>query len=191
MQDVRRFVEPLIGPGRINSLAQTLLKLTSPGVPDIYQGTELWALHLVDPDNRRPVDYDARRRALADVVQLSPSAIWERADEGLPKVWVTHAALQLRNRRPEAFGPRGDYTAVHAKGPLAPHVTAFRRGEDVMTIVPRLVIGAASRWSGSTVRVASGRWRNVLTGQRVEAGDVDVSRLWHDFPVALLERTDS
>jgi (1->4)-alpha-D-glucan 1-alpha-D-glucosylmutase len=191
MQDVRQFVEPLIGPGRINSLAQTLLKLTSPGVPDLYQGTEFWALHLVDPDNRRPVDYDTRRRALAEVMRLSPSAIWERADEGLPKLWVTHAALQLRGRRPEAFGPRGGYTAVHANGPLAHHITAFRRGEDVMSIVPRLVIGAAGRWPGSTVHVASGRWRNVLTGQRVEGGDVDVSRLWRDFPVALLERTDS
>ena len=65
MQDVE-FVEPLVGPGRINSLAQTLIKLTAPGVPDLYQGTELWALHLVDPDNRRSVDYDERRRALSE-----------------------------------------------------------------------------------------------------------------------------
>src|SRR5678816_4794154 len=75
MQDVRRFVDSLIEPGRINSLAQTLIKLTAPGVPDLYQGTELWSLHLVDPDNRRPVDYEERRRALAEIKQMSARAI--------------------------------------------------------------------------------------------------------------------
>ncbi len=191
MEDVGRFVEPLIGPGRINSLSQTLLKLTSPGVPDLYQGTEFWALHLVDPDNRRPVDYDARRRALSDVKRLGPAEIWQRADEGLPKMWVTHSALQLRKRHRNLFGARSSYTAVAARGPLASHVVAFHRAEAVMTVVPRLVRQADGRWRGTTISVPSGAWTNVLTGQRVEAGDVDVAELWKDFPVALLERTGS
>jgi (1->4)-alpha-D-glucan 1-alpha-D-glucosylmutase len=189
MQDVRQFVEVLVTPGRINSLAQTLLKLTSPGVPDLYQGTELWALQLVDPDNRHPVDYDARRRALAEVKSLSPEAIWRRADEGLPKMWVTHAALQVRQRHREAFGAHGSYAAVHATGPLACNVVAFQRGENVMTIAPRLVVGASGHWQGTMVSAPPGVWHNVLTRQRVAEGDVDLSLLWQEFPVALLERT--
>jgi (1->4)-alpha-D-glucan 1-alpha-D-glucosylmutase len=188
MQDVGRFVDSLVVPGRVNSLAQTLIKLTSPGVPDLYQGTEFWSLHLVDPDNRRPVEYEQRRRALAEVKSLSPSAIWQRADEGLPKLWVTHAALQLRRRRPETFGVRSCYEAVHAKGPSACHVVAFQRGEAVMTIVPRLVTRAEAGWHGTTIPVPPGVWHNVLTARRVEGGDVDAADLWREFPVALLER---
>jgi (1->4)-alpha-D-glucan 1-alpha-D-glucosylmutase len=191
MQDVRHYIESLVEPGRINSLAQTLIKLTAPGVPDLYQGTELWSLHLVDPDNRRPVDYEDRRRALAEVKQLSARAIWERADEGLPKMWVTHAALQLRKRHHDDFGARSRYIAVDTQGPLAGHVVAFRRGENVMTIVPRLVIRAGGYWKGTTLAAPEGSWTNVLTGQPISGADVDVSELWHDFPVALLERTGS
>jgi (1->4)-alpha-D-glucan 1-alpha-D-glucosylmutase len=189
MEDVRAFVESIVGPGRINSLAQTLLKLTSPGVPDLYQGTELWALHLVDPDNRRSVDYAERRHALSVVSSLDPPAILQRGDEGLPKIWVTHAALQLRQRRRDSFGARGSYAPVHAQGPLACHVVAFRRGEDVMTIVPRLITRAAGRWDGTTIPVSPGVWHNVLTGKRVDEGEIEISELWQDFPVALLERT--
>jgi (1->4)-alpha-D-glucan 1-alpha-D-glucosylmutase len=189
MEDVRAFVASIVGAGRINSLAQTLLKLTSPGVPDLYQGTELWALHLVDPDNRRPVDYAERREALSVVLSLDPEAILLRSDEGLPKLWVTHAALQLRQRRPDSFGVRGSYAPVHARGPFACHVVAFRRGEDVITIVPRLVTRAAGRWEGTTIRIFPGVWHNVLTGKRVDEGEIAISELWRDFPVTLLERT--
>jgi (1->4)-alpha-D-glucan 1-alpha-D-glucosylmutase len=157
-------------------------------VPDLYQGTELWSLHLVDPDNRRPVDYDERRHALAEVKWLTPSTILERADEGLPKMWVIHSALQVRCRHPEAFGLRSSYRAVMAQGPRADHVVAFRRADDVMTVVPRLVIRAAGRWCGTTVQLPAGTWHNVLSDRRVPAGEVDLADLWHDFPVALLER---
>jgi (1->4)-alpha-D-glucan 1-alpha-D-glucosylmutase len=191
MDDVRRFVEPLIEPGRINSLSQTVIKLTSPGVPDLYQGTELWSLRLVDPDNRRPVDYAERRRALASVKTMTPSALWRRHDDGLPKMWVTHAALQLRRRRRDAFSAQIGYAPVYAQGPLGDHVVAFRRGESVMAIVPRLVTKAAGRWPGTTVQIPAGAWVNVMTGDRLNGGDVDVGDLWRDFPVALLERTDS
>jgi (1->4)-alpha-D-glucan 1-alpha-D-glucosylmutase len=190
MQDVRRLVERLVEPGRINSLAQTLIKLSAPGVPDLYQGTELWSLHLVDPDNRQPVDYDARRSALAEVKSLSPSAIWQRADEGLPKMWVTHAALHVRRRHPDVFGPHGSYEPATVQGPRAGHVVAFRRGSDVMTVVPRLVITAGGQWCGTTLRVPDGTWQNVLTDNRVSGGEVDLAELWREFPVALLERID-
>jgi (1->4)-alpha-D-glucan 1-alpha-D-glucosylmutase len=190
MQDVQQFVEPLVAPGRINSLAQTLIKLTSPGVPDLYQGTELWTLHLVDPDNRRPVDYEERRRALNDVKSLGPAAIWQRADEGLPKIWVTYAALQLRRRHRNWFGAQSSYTAQRASGPCADHVVAFSRAGMAMTIVPRLRLRAHNRWRGTTIQVPPGAWQNVLTGQRVDTGEINVSELWREFPVALLERTD-
>jgi len=86
------------------------LKLTAPGIPDFYQGSELWDLSLVDPDNRRPVDYDLRRRLLADLAgSLSPEAIRARADEGLPKLWLIRQALHLRRRRPELFGRDATY----------------------------------------------------------------------------------
>src|SRR4029077_3681493 len=94
--DLEAFVAPLVEPGRINSLAQTLLKIASPGVPDFYQGSELWDLSLVDPDNRRPVDYDLRRRLLAELKGgdlkggMPPEAILARADEGRPKLWLIH-----------------------------------------------------------------------------------------------------
>jgi (1->4)-alpha-D-glucan 1-alpha-D-glucosylmutase len=191
MDDVRRFVEPLIEPGRINSLSQAVIKLTSPGVPDLYQGTELWALSLVDPDNRRPVDHTARRRALASVKSMAASDIWRRADEGLPKMWVTHAALQLRRRQGDALSAQGSYTPVYAQGPLAAHVVAFQRGEMVMTIVPRLVMKAAGCGRGTTVRIPAGAWVNVMTGDRLNGGDVDIGDLWRDFPVALLEHVDA
>jgi (1->4)-alpha-D-glucan 1-alpha-D-glucosylmutase len=191
MQDIRQFIDTLIEPGRINSLAQTLIKLTAPGVPDLYQGTELWSLHLVDPDNRRPVDYEERRRALAEVKQLSALEIWRRADEGLPKMWVTHAALQLRQRQQDQFDARSRYAAVESRGPLADHVVAYRRGANVMTIVPRLVIRVNGCWRGTTLCVPGGSWTNVLTGRSVGGGNVDVAELWRDFPVALLERTSS
>jgi (1->4)-alpha-D-glucan 1-alpha-D-glucosylmutase len=191
MEDVTQFVESLIGFGRVNSLAQTLIKLTAPGVPDLYQGTELWSLHLVDPDNRRPVDYDERRCALAEVKRLTARDIWARADEGLPKMWVTHAALQLRQRQREAFGAHGDYVPVDARGPLADHVVAFRRGDTVLTVAPRLVVGAGGRWQGTRICVPPGWWTDALTGQPIDGGDVDVSDLWREFPVALLERVSN
>ncbi|HEU4687063.1 MAG TPA: malto-oligosyltrehalose synthase [Vicinamibacterales bacterium] len=191
MEDVRQFVERLIEPGRINSLSQTLIKLTSPGVPDMYQGSELWVLNLVDPDNRRAVDYAVRRQALTEVKSMTAPAIWRRADEGLPKMCVTHAALQVRRRQRDAFSAHGGYTPIYAQGPLADHVVAFRRGERVMTIVPRLVMKAAGRWHGTTVPVPRGTWNNAITGEQMHSGDVDLADLWRDFPVALLERVDS
>ncbi|MGH2722136.1 MAG: malto-oligosyltrehalose synthase, partial [Actinomycetota bacterium] len=85
----------LLELGRVTSLAQTALLLTCPGVPDIYQGTELWDLSLVDPDNRRPVDYELRRRLLDELPTLSPEALMARQEEGVPKLWVTRQALHL------------------------------------------------------------------------------------------------
>src|SRR5687767_10126215 len=161
--DLGRFVAPVVEPGWINSLSQTLVKLTAPGIPDIYQGTELWSFDLVDPDNRRPVDYDARRRALVEIGRTAPTLLWSRADEGLPKMWVVREALALRRRRPHAFDATGGYTPVHASGAAAAHVVAFLRATAVMTVVPRLAAGEPRDWSATSIALPRGRWRNVLT----------------------------
>jgi (1->4)-alpha-D-glucan 1-alpha-D-glucosylmutase len=95
----------------------------------------------------------------------------------------------VRCAHPEAFGAAGKYRAVKATGARAPHVAAFLRGDTVMTVVPRLAVQASGRWQGTTIPIPPGRWRNVLSGRRVETGDVDVAGLWEDFPVALLERS--
>ncbi|GAC1591278.1 MAG: malto-oligosyltrehalose synthase [Acidimicrobiales bacterium] len=193
------FVAGLITPGRTNSLAQTLLKLTSPGIPDLYQGTELWDLSLVDPDNRRPVDYAARARLLAEIEtgSVGPADAIARAAEGWPKLLVIREALALRHRRPACFGPTAGYTPVVSTGARAAHVVTFGRGpagssSEVVTVVPRLVMGleAAGGWGETVVAVPPGSWRDVLGGAEYEITDagVLVRRLLEAFPVALLER---
>jgi (1->4)-alpha-D-glucan 1-alpha-D-glucosylmutase len=187
--DLEAFVAPLVEPARVNSLAQTLLKLTAPGVPDFYQGTEIWDLSLVDPDNRRPVDYDLRRRLLADLKRgLTPEEILARMEEGLPKLWVIHQGLHLRRRNPEPFGPQGDYEPLRASGPRADHAVAFARRGEVAVVVPRLPLRLSGDWQGTTLELPPGAWRNELTGEEVEGGERPVAELLARFPVALLAR---
>jgi (1->4)-alpha-D-glucan 1-alpha-D-glucosylmutase len=187
--DVERFVSRLTEPGYINSLAETLLKLTTPGVPDTYQGDELWDLSLVDPDNRRPVDFPARQRLLGELKSLSVEQVWQRREEGLPKLWLTWKTLTFRRRHPELFGADSTYNALHAQGPKAAHVVAFSRGAaggGVVTIVPRLVIRVANDWGETTLRLPDGDWSNELTGENVAGGERKVADLLQRFPVALL-----
>jgi (1->4)-alpha-D-glucan 1-alpha-D-glucosylmutase len=186
VSSLRAFVNWLTQPGRVNSLALKVLALTCPGVPDLYQGSELWDLSLVDPDNRRPVDYESRRRLLAELDGLSAGADWERAEEGLPKLLVVKRALELRAERPEAF-ERGSYRPLAAAGAKAEHVVAFTRREEVVTVVPRLVVGLGSGWGDTVVELPPGRWRNRLTGAG-EQGVARVAMLLEEFPVALLAR---
>jgi (1->4)-alpha-D-glucan 1-alpha-D-glucosylmutase len=190
MQDIEQFVTPLVAPGRVNSLAQLLLKLTAPGVPDIYQGTELWDLSLVDPDNRRPVDYELRRKLLSELAGLSAEQAMDRIDEGLPKMLVLQRALELRGRRPEAFGESGSYHPISASGTKAAHIVAFSRSLAAITVVPRLVLGLQDGWAETSVHLPPGPWRNVLGGERVGGGAVPADRLLDAFPVALLEKEE-
>ena len=184
--DLEAFATELVGPGRINGLALTLLKLTAPGVPDIYQGTELWDLSLVDPDNRRPVDFGARRQWLDEVGTLTPEEILARMDEGLPKMWVLRQALRARRLHPHSFGPAGTYQPLLAQGSRAEHAVAFVRGSRAMTVVPRLVTGLADGWGDTVVEVPHGDWRDAMTGDTWSGGSVPLSALLGRFPVALL-----
>ncbi len=188
--DLTGFVQPLIAPGRVNSLAQKLLCLTAPGVPDCYQGCELWDLSLVDPDNRRPVDFTRRARLLAELDAMGDGAagVWsEGQDSGLPKLLVVTRALRLRERRPEIF--TAGYEPVTVAGPQADHVIAFKRGEGAVTVVPRLVCGLAGEWGAATAAdLPEGRWRNLFSAAEHGGGPVALAELLGRFPVALLER---
>ncbi|HUR17307.1 MAG TPA: malto-oligosyltrehalose synthase [Acidimicrobiales bacterium] len=187
--DLGRFVAPLIRPGRVNSLAQTLVKLTSPGVPDTYQGTELWDLSLVDPDNRRPVDFGVRRALLGESEQVTAGEAWRRADEGLPKMMVTARALRLRRDHPEVFGPAGSYEPLSVTGARAEHVVAFARGGTAVTVVPRLVIGlgAEPNWLDTSFTLPDRPWRNLFSGEDLKGGEQKLADVFDGFPVALLE----
>ena len=188
--DLEQFLAPLESAGRINSLAQTLLKCTAPGVPDIYQGAELWEHSLTDPDNRRPVDFDARASLLAELPNLDCEQIMARAHQGLPKLWLIRQALHLRRNHPQAFGANGDYKAIAGAGSKASHVIAFLRGNSALIIVPRLVIGLGEDWDDTHIQVPGGHWHNLLTGETLEGGNLPVARLLTRFPVALLSREE-
>ncbi len=188
--EVDRFVAKILDAGRVNSLAQTLLKYTAPGVPDLYQGSELWDLSLVDPDNRRPVDYECRRNLLKelDPLQCSRSAAvaMERMEEGVPKLWTIHRALMLRKRKPAWFGAEAGYTPLEVTGGAAEHAIAYLRGRSVVTVVPRFPFSLAGAWRGTSVQIPAGRWTNEFTGEMIEGGAVPVATLLANFPIALL-----
>jgi (1->4)-alpha-D-glucan 1-alpha-D-glucosylmutase len=185
--ELEKFVGEISTAGRVNSLAQTLMKYTAPGVPDLYQGGELWDFTLVDPDNRRPVDYARRVALLKEMQTLSAEQVLERGDEGLPKLWVVHKALLLRREHPDWFGTGAEYAALPVDGTERERVIAYRRGEQVVTVVPRWS-HEAKAWGETAVDVPEGRWRNRLTGEEFEGGRVLVGELLKAFPVALLTR---
>ena len=171
---------------RSNSLAQKLVQLTMPGVPDVYQGTELWEDSLVDPDNRRPVDFAVRSSALDELDALGPAPQIE--DVGRAKLWLTSRTLRLRRARPDLFA---GYTAIPADGPAADHVLAFDRG-GAITVATRLPLGLARRggFADTTITLAadsgdSGDYVDVLTGARHTA-TVLVSAVLATYPAALL-----
>jgi (1->4)-alpha-D-glucan 1-alpha-D-glucosylmutase len=157
-----------------DALAQKLLALTVPGIPDIYQGTELADDSLVDPDNRRPVDYTLRRRALTALRNN--------------KLRVATAALRCRRAYPETF-LRGGYHPVLATGSGADHVVAFKRGDDVLVAVTRWTVRLAETgWGDTVIPLADGRWTDAMTGAAV-SGVTPAAELFSELPVAMLERT--
>ena len=189
LKDFEKFVDRLVEPGRINALSQTLLKFTAPGIPDTYQGEELWDLSLVDPDNRRPVDYELRRRLLAELPGLNVENVWARIEEGIPKLWTTYHALRARWAHRAAFGDAGTYRPLAGRGAKAKHLVGFERGEQIAVIVPRLVWQLEGNWENTTCELSSGAWCNVLTQEKVTGPVVQLASLLKRFPVALLTKT--
>jgi len=184
MQDIEQFVQRIAPGGYVTSLARTLIKLTAPGVPDVYQGTELWDFSLVDPDNRAPVDYAERRAILQRVKDAAPEDVLAEMERGTPKLWLIWKTLQLRKQQPELW--RGPYQKVEVDGPDADHVVAFSRGDALFSIVPRLNAHLEPKKRSASVCLPQGRYRNVLTNERIERVPATASELFARFPVALL-----
>ncbi|HEX2142406.1 MAG TPA: malto-oligosyltrehalose synthase, partial [Candidatus Limnocylindria bacterium] len=185
LAELEAVVAPLVEPGRVNALAQLLCKLAAPGVPDVYQGTELWDLSLVDPDNRRPVDFETRASLVGGLGDAPPRL----ADDGRAKLWLLQRALQLRARRPGDLGSQGGYRPLAAHGPSASHVMAWLRGDGVVAVAQRLPLGLAASggWRGTVLPLPQGRWCNRLGRDAPHAGEAALDELLAPFPVALLE----
>jgi (1->4)-alpha-D-glucan 1-alpha-D-glucosylmutase len=180
--EVTRFVERLTPAWQVTSLAQKAVQLTMPGVADTYQGTELWDLSLVDPDNRRPVDWEQRRRLLAELDAADgPPAL---DDAGAAKLHLVSRLLRLRRGSPELFGPGASYEPLDA----GPRAIGFSRGA-VVTVAPvRALQVQAAGWGDDRVALPAGQWQDVLTGVS-RAGELPLRELLVDFPVSVLRQT--
>jgi glycogen operon protein len=201
LEDARRFAAEIAMPAVMNALGQTLLRTCAPGVPDTYQGSELWNQSLVDPDNRRPVDYDLRRRYLADIRSKLGDRrslireLLETYPDGRMKLFVLHMVLLLRRAQPDLF-LRGDYRALSA----GEHAVAFARafeGQRLVCCVPRFCLGLMGGrsefplgpvWGDRTLEeLEPGPYQDVFTGARRELGAKSrLSELFADFPLVLL-----
>jgi (1->4)-alpha-D-glucan 1-alpha-D-glucosylmutase len=180
-REISDFVTAITPPGWSNSLGQKLVQLTVPGVPDTYQGTELWDFSLVDPDNRRPVDFGLRRELLGRIDDgwqppVDPS--------GAAKLLVTSRTLRLRRQRPELFT---GYRPVFGEGRAADHVLAFDRG-GVVTVATRLPVGLSRHggWHDTTLSLDGHTWTEVFTNTSYGGNRLAVADLLHTYPVALL-----
>ncbi len=186
--------------GMINSLAQTVIKLTAPGVPDIYQGTEIWDDSLVDPDNRRPVDYALRREMLAGVRNAPPEELLRCWPDGRIKLHVVQRLLHLRREKAELFR-EGNYEALSTHGTLAGSIVGFMRKQDekaVVVFVPRISsrVGfppIGERWGDTGVAISesmrSKLFRDVFTNREIKAENshVRLADAMSEFPFAVLE----
>jgi (1->4)-alpha-D-glucan 1-alpha-D-glucosylmutase len=175
IDDIGAFAERVAAAGERAALGQVAIKLTAPGLPDVYQGDEDWDLSLVDPDNRRPVDWEARRRALDELRAGAPPT------RRTAKLALVSRVLDLRRRRPDAF--LGAYRPLEA----GPDVCAYARAGEVLVAVP-----LRARPVTGSVRVPEdlrGDWRHVVTGRPVAVGaETPLDALLAGFPVAVLER---
>ncbi len=191
--------------GLFNSLAQTLIKITAPGIPDFYQGSELWDLSLVDPDNRRPVDFVHRQKALQAIREAIPTdqamlglSLLKNWEDGRVKLFLIHQALKARRRNAELFS-QGEYLPIKVEGG-SERVVAFARslgGQTAVTVVPRLVTGLVEEnvlplgpqvWGETLVQLPEATtWTDALTGHRLEgARHLPLGEILQRFPVALL-----
>jgi (1->4)-alpha-D-glucan 1-alpha-D-glucosylmutase len=195
LTEFHAFVSRVSRHGAITALAQLVLKLTVPGVPDIYQGGELWDFSLVDPDNRRPVDWGTRRALLETVAGAQPRDLASDWQDGREKLFITHRLLALRRAHPRLFD-EGDYRPVEVAGDRSGHLCALARSHDGVSLVaavPRLTHqlyrgGEGADWGESEIVLPpGGTWRDVFTGRRLDQQDrVAAAELFSEFPVSVL-----
>jgi (1->4)-alpha-D-glucan 1-alpha-D-glucosylmutase len=216
LEDIAALREIVAHAGAINALAQLLLKLTAPGVPDIYQGTELWDQSLVDPDNRRPVDYRQRTRLLRGLQRRRPGRrlaadLLASKVDGRVKLYLTSRTLAYRTAYPDLFA-RGAYIPLVAEGAAADHVVAFARRDaetEVIVAVPRLVVGLTRKelvdpigqevWGDTRLLLPDAepgtRYRDIFTGETIkvsasaDGANLPMAEIFAAFPFALLERS--
>ncbi|MGH8964944.1 MAG: malto-oligosyltrehalose synthase, partial [Actinomycetes bacterium] len=190
VSEIEEFVARIAGPGRSNSLGQKLVQLAGPGVPDVYQGTELHEYSLVDPDNRRPVDWTVRRELLARLDEGWLPDVDPGIDSaGAAKLLVTASALRLRRYRPEVFT---GYRPLLAQGPAADHAVAFARSASLVAVATRLPVGLAGRggWGDTVLPLPEGTtdWHDVITDTPVDGPTPRLADVLSRYPVALMVR---
>ncbi|MBV9114238.1 MAG: malto-oligosyltrehalose synthase [Hyphomicrobiales bacterium] len=199
LREFRPFASRLASLGMLTSLSRTALKCTLPGVPDIYQGTEFWDFSLVDPDNRRPVDYAARERALSRTERIN--LLLARWPDGRIKQHMLACLMRDRARTPEVYA-NGDYHPLEVEGPKHHHILGFRRslGKDALVVVVSRTLGdvmgadelpSPRVWADMSMRLPAGTWRDVITGKKLRAGgrNVPIGELFATLPVAVLRST--
>ncbi len=193
--DFHAFVTAAARAAAITSLAQLTLKLTVPGVPDIYQGNELWDFSLVDPDNRRPVDWAARRALLEETDRARPADLARNWHDGREKLFATRRLLALRRVHPDLFR-EGDYQPLEASGERSQHLCVFARKHrdlSLVVAVPRLVHqlrrgGETAEWGDTEIALPPNSvWQDIFDRHRLDRHDrVSAAELFAGFPVAVL-----
>ncbi len=205
LQSFVPFLEKVIEYATIYSLEQVLVKITTPGIPDVYQGCELWDLSYVDPDNRRPIDYQCRMEALDSIIQKESegadavlSFIQDHKKEGREKLFVTYKALNFRNKHNELF-LEGEYIPVTSNDNVVAYarkhdnqwtIVAFPVNIKTITESKGSLLGEQA-WGNDSLQLPEGaptRWRNIFTNEGVgEDRQVLLKEVFGKFPVALLE----
>ncbi len=208
LREFRTLLSRVAHYGIFNSLSQKVLHLTMPGMPDIYQGAELWDFRLVDPDNRRPVDFDRRQTLLEDIKRRADQdlpallrELIEHPQDGRIKLYVTWRTLNFRKSHADVFG-KGEYLALQASGAKSDHIIALARrlaSTWIVCVAPRLVANLVSAehaplgdevWSGNSLRLpdeSPTQWRELYSGNRIEStGNLKIGRILNSFPVAIL-----
>src|SRR5260221_11926878 len=197
VKELEESIPRLAHLGLLVSLSQALVKVASPGVPDYYQGTELWDFSLVDPDNRRPVDYGVRANYLKQIErQAKPAELLANLADGRAKLHVIRQGLAVRKAHPELFHG-GEYHALHADGGFEENAIAFSLGGRVIAIAPRLfprrlgpdaLAPTGEFWGEARVALPEREVQEVLTGASHRGGATPMATLLAEFPVALLLR---
>ncbi|WZL88899.1 malto-oligosyltrehalose synthase [Salinimicrobium sp. 3283s] len=204
-----QFHKKISAYGAIKSLSQSLLKVTAPGIPDIYQGTELWDLSYVDPDNRRPVDYELRKKYLAEFDSVTPEASGQHLENlkrdytsGKIKMYCLHRALKARREIPSTF-EKGEYIPLEVKGELRESVVAFARKDEkntVLVIVPVMVTHLFTedlqiKDQKQELKIIlpenlKGTFKNAISEEDFSSEEIEVQKLFSSFPVALLKKNN-
>lgn len=185
INSLEAFVKALVIPGHLISLSQLTLRLTAPGFPDIYQGTESWDNSLADPDNRRPVDFSQKMKLLKKLENKDCGEIMHFLEEGLPKLFIIKSILELRRQVP-SFNQPDSYKPINALGECSEDLIAFMRGNDVLVIVPCIKLNPRLCGSGDRIIIPEGQWCDIFSRSIFNAGSAKVKDLLKNFPVAVL-----